>query len=126
MADENESFKVRFSFSGTNMTAEDGKNVIINNIAVSAIDKNVLSAEDFILEDNNLSIYPNPAKDRIYISSNTAIDKILVYNIFGQMMYKSSKKDNSIIVDISNFAKGIYLVKVFSKNEITTKKIIKK
>jgi uncharacterized repeat protein (TIGR02543 family) len=126
MADENESFKVRFSFSGTNMTEEDGKKVIINNIAVSAIDKNVLSAEDFILEDTSLSIYPNPAKDRIYISSNTAIDKILVYNIFGQMMYKSSKKDNSTIVDISNFAKGIYLVKVFSKNAITTKKIIKK
>lgn len=126
MADENENFKVRFNFSGTNMTVEDGKKVVINNIAVSAIDKNVLSAESFILENNNVSIYPNPAINRIYISSNTTIDKILVYNIFGQMMYKSSKSENSTTVDISNYAKGVYLVKVFADGKPKTQKIVKK
>jgi len=68
MADENESFKVWLRFGGSNMTAENGKKVIFNNVAVSAIDKNVLSAEDFIAVENNVNIYPNPVNDRIYIS----------------------------------------------------------
>ena len=125
MADENENFKVRFRFSGSNMTADTGKKVIINNIAVSAVDKNVLSAEEFVIEENNLNIYPNPAKDKIYVSSNTLIDRISVYTIFGQMVYKSLEKENKTTIDISPFAKGVYLVKVFTDGNAKTKKIIK-
>ena len=126
MANENENFKVRFSFSGTNMTSEEGKSVVFNNIAISAIDKNVLSIENRTTENNLVSIYPNPAKNRIYISSNTIIDEILVYNIFGKIVHKSSKSDNSITLDISDYAKGIYVVKVFTDGNSQTKKIVKK
>jgi hypothetical protein len=124
-ADENEFFKVRFRFNGTNMTEDANKKVSFNNIAVSAVDKNVLSAEDYLLEEQNLTIYPNPAKDKIKILSNSSIDKVLVYNIFGKLVYKSSKNANNLTVDISNFSKGIYLVKVFSDGFFKTKKIVK-
>jgi uncharacterized repeat protein (TIGR02543 family) len=126
VADENESFKVRLRFGGSDMTAENGKKVIINNIAVSAIDKNVLSAEDFITAENNLNIYPNPVNDRIYISSDTTIDRVLVYNIFGQMVHTSSENKNDTIIDVSNLSEGIYLVKVFTDGYSKTKKIVKK
>jgi hypothetical protein len=114
LAAENESFKVRFRFNGTNMTEEADKKVIFNNISISAVDKNVLSAEKYQEELQSLSIFPNPAKDRIKIVSTSAIDKVLVYNIFGKLVYKSPKKSNNSTVDISNLSKGIYLVKVFS------------
>ncbi|WP_397444459.1 lamin tail domain-containing protein [Polaribacter sp. R77954] len=126
MADENESFKVRLSFGGANMTADEGKKVIINNIAISAVDKNVLSAKDFIASKNSIDIYPNPVNNRIYISSNNTIDKVLVYNIFGQMLYKSSENKSDATIDVSNFAKGVYLVKVFTGENSMTKKIVKK
>ncbi|WP_439131073.1 lamin tail domain-containing protein [Polaribacter sp.] len=126
MADENENFKVRLSFGGTNMTADNGKKVILNNIAVSAIDKNVLSAKDFASTENNIDIYPNPVNNRIYISSNSNIDQVLVYNIFGQTMYTSSENKSDATVDVSNFAKGIYMVKVFTDGKSMTKKIVKK
>ena len=126
MADENEDFKVRFSFNGANMTVEDGKKVVINNVAVSAIDKNVLSADRFVVEENSLSIYPNPAKNRVYISSNTAINKVVIHNIFGQTMHKSSEDKNNTTIDISNFSNGIYLVTVFGDGFSKTKKIVKR
>jgi uncharacterized repeat protein (TIGR02543 family) len=126
IANENENFKVRFSFNGTNMTSEEGKSVVFNNIAISAIDKNVLSLETSTIENNRISIYPNPAKNRIYISSNTIIDEILVYNIFGKIVHKSSKSDNSLTIDISDYAKGIYVVRVFTDGNSQTKKIVKK
>lgn len=56
LADENENFKVRFTFNGTNMTEDDGKKVIINNIAIRAIDKDVLSADEYSAALQNLSI----------------------------------------------------------------------
>jgi hypothetical protein len=92
---------------------------------VSAIDKNVLSAEEYKLENQNLSIYPNPAKDKISIYSDSTVEKVLVYNIFGKLVYKSSKDSKNLTVDISNFSKGIYLVKVFSGGFSKTKKIVK-
>lgn len=125
VADENESFKVRFRFNGTNMFEDAGKKVIFNNIAVSAIDKNVLSSEEYKLENQNLSIYPNPAKDKITIYSDSTVEKVLVYNIFGKLVYKSSKDSKNLTVDTSNFSKGIYLVKVFSGGFFKTKKIVK-
>jgi archaellum component FlaF (FlaF/FlaG flagellin family) len=124
-ADENEFFKVRFRFNGTNMTEYANKKVIFNNIAVSAVDKNVLSAEDYLLEEQNLTIYPNPAKDKIRILSNSSIDKVLVYNILGKLVYESPKKTSNLSVDISNLSKGIYFIKVFSDGFSKTKKIVK-
>lgn len=126
IANENESFKVRFRFNGSDMTADNGKKVVINNVAVSAIDKNVLSAEEFSIEDNNFTVYPNSVNDRMYISSNTTINKVVVYNFLGQTMYTSSTKENSSVVDVSNFAKGIYLVKIFADGYSKTKRIVKK
>ncbi|MGK0413004.1 MAG: putative repeat protein (TIGR02543 family) [Polaribacter sp.] len=124
-ADENESFKVRFRFNGTNMTEEDGKKVIFNNIAITAIDKNVLSADEYQKEDQSISIYPNPAKDNIKIFSNSTIKNVLIYNVLGKLVYKSSENLNNSTIDISNYSKGIYFVKVFSDGPSKTKKIIK-
>jgi hypothetical protein len=125
LADENESFKVRFRFNGANMTEVAGKKVILNNIAISAIDKNVLSAEEFLKEQQTVEIYPNPTKDQINIFSDKHVDKVLVYNIFGKLVYKSPKTSTISSVDMRGFAKGIYLVKVFSDGFSTTKKIVK-
>lgn len=125
MADENENFKVRFTFTGGDMTAENGKKVVINNVAISAIDKNVLSAEVFDVAENNLNIYPNPVSNRIYISSSTNINKVLVYNLFGQEVYTSKEDKSFTTIDVSNFASGMYLVKVFGDGFSKTKKIVK-
>jgi hypothetical protein len=107
------------------MTEVAGKKVILNNIAISAIDKNVLSAEEFLKEQQTVEMYPNPTKDQINIFSDKRVDKVLVYNIFGKLVYKSSKNHNSTTLDLSSFSKGIYLVKVFSEGVSTTQKIIK-
>ncbi|SDR66787.1 Listeria/Bacterioides repeat-containing protein/Por secretion system C-terminal sorting domain-containing protein [Polaribacter sp. KT25b] len=124
LADENEAFKVRFRFNGTDMTEDADKKVIFNNVAISAVDKNVLSADEFIKEKQNIMVYPNPAKDKIKIFSNTTIKNVLVYNVLGKLVYKSEKLNNST-VDLSNFSKGIYFVKVFSDGSSTTKRIVK-
>lgn len=128
LADENTELKVRIRFSGDNMNLEEGEKVILNNIAVRAIPKSdLLSAEEFTMKNDSLSIYPNPSEDRIYISLNTAkIDTVVIYNLSGQIVYKSTVQKNEATVDINRFSKGIYFVQVFSNDSSQTRKIIKK
>ncbi len=59
----------------------------------------------------NYSVYPNPAKDVVYVSSLT--DKIFnvdIYDILGNELM-SSKGEFSIKLDIGNLAEGFYVIK---------------
>ena len=70
-----------------------------------------------IFEDvihNNFSIYPNPATNLINISSNESIESIDIYDLKGGIIFSQSKNKKNTSIDVSNFAKGIYVVKVVS------------
>jgi len=57
-------------------------------------------------------VYPNPAKDKIYIKCNTENErkqKIVLLNIFGQVMM-SQPGDKIVQLDISQIPGGIYLI----------------
>ena len=59
---------------------------------------------------NSSVIYPNPATDRIYVSGDAA--EVALYSLQGQLV-RSVKNSNT--VNVSTFAKGLYLVKVTDK-----------
>lgn len=121
-ANNNSNFKVRIRFDGDNMTEEDKKEVIFNNIAIEGAE-DVLSSKNFEL--SNFTIYPNPTEKNITIKSVSTIDKIIIYNIYGKKI--TEKVANSLECDISleNFAKGVYLLKVISANAEKTIKVLK-
>jgi len=74
------------------------------------------------IESSLIHIYPNPAKDFVVIEKNNGkIMNIEVLNIIGNVLYKASINDNFYNLDISDFQKGIYFIKI--NNEIY--KIIK-
>lgn len=73
-------------------------------------------------ENKVLKIYPNPSQDFIKIDLNESFVTGSIYNVSGQLI-KSIAHDN--FVNISDFEKGIYFVKVISKNGIYTGKFIK-
>lgn len=67
------------------------------------------------------SIYPNPAKDILYIQAVEVLDKVQIYSITGVLIKTS--KDSSI--DISNLATGLYFVKVALQGNSVTKRFLK-
>lgn len=71
------------------------------------------------------SIYPNPSGGTFYINNATAIKKLQVLDIFGQViMSKEVQKQKLITLEI-NEPKGVYFVKIFTKEGRTdTRKII--
>ncbi len=77
------------------------------------------------IDDQNqldISIYPNPESDMVYIDGNYTQLKVVVYDILGkQVMNKSITKS----IDISQLKKGVYILQLFDGAKVTTQRIIK-
>ena len=60
---------------------------------------------------NSIALYPNPAKDKLYISNISNLNNATIefYDVAGKQIH--SEKLNTQI-DLSSFNKGIYLVKI--------------
>ena len=66
--------------------------------------------------NSEISIYPNPVKDNIYV--NGEFDKIKVYNVFGKLVFEGNDK----VINTKNLSSGIYIINLNSNNNIVTKK----
>ena len=71
-----------------------------------------------------ISIYPNPAKENIFINiSEKENFKVEIYSIEGKYI---SESKNSNKISIQNLAEGIYFARIISENKTYVKKFIKK
>lgn len=75
-------------------------------------------------DDSGFGCYPNPVKDKLYLSSQSDITSVRVFNLLGQnVMTASAPQVNTI--DMMSLSKGVYLVKVSIGSREKTVKIIK-
>ena len=71
---------------------------------------------------NKVSLYPIPAKKEINISSSEKIENISVYNSLGQFLFQTNQ---TLKINIENLEKGIYFLKIKTKQTETVEKFIK-
>ena len=72
-----------------------------------------------------LSVYPNPAKDKVTISSNDKIIKaVVVYDVLGKHLTTLYPKDSDVTINVANFTRGLYIVKVSTLEAEKTIKLI--
>ena len=71
---------------------------------------------------SKVRIFPNPAKDILYIESELPFTSIEIFNQSGQKLLHSE----NLTTDISGLPGGTYLVKVFDKKRelIKTEKLV--
>ena len=60
---------------------------------------------------HNLVIYPNPTSNKLTVESNL-LGKIAIKNLLGKTVYTTKKTTNSISINTSKFAKGIYILQL--------------
>jgi hypothetical protein len=104
--------------NGTNLTANALK--LWQNAALILTGQPLLGVKENALASDSISVYPNPTNGLITVNSTTAVKAITVYDTTGKQI--SASKTNT--VDLSNQAKGIYLVQVQTENGSTTKKVM--
>jgi len=74
---------------------------------------------------DNVSVFPNPATDKLTILQNTFEFNIVeIYNINGHLVFKKSMNSSREMIDISNFSKGIYYLKFFGDKSSQIKKLL--
>lgn len=71
---------------------------------------------------NSVSIIPNPSSEFIAIKGLDNVEQILFYDIGGKLILNTN---NHKAIDVSNFQKGLYFVKIASEDSIIVKKFIK-
>lgn len=95
-------------------------NVLLSN--------DVLSVDDYFA-NNSISVYPNPTNDILNIgisNSSDLPDHMNIYNVLGQII-ASKRIDtlNDMMIDATNFADGVYYIKIEKGSQATTIPFIK-
>ena len=84
---------------------------------------NTLGVDDNVMEQ--LTLYPNPTKDVVQLFNATAMDRVEVYNMLGQLVHKETLNADTGTIHMEAFSAGTYFVKVFVGTENQVMKIIK-
>lgn len=73
---------------------------------------------------NNISLYPNPAKERLYINTSIPIKQMTICNLLGQEIQKYNNLETTSSINISVLNEGVYFVKLSTEKGVYATKII--
>lgn len=75
--------------------------------------------------DDNINIYPNPAKDIVKLSVATSQQSaVRIYNVIGMKVDEIEMNSNEIEINVSGYKPGIYFINVETSNGNIIKKMI--
>ncbi|MDM1552945.1 MULTISPECIES: T9SS type A sorting domain-containing protein [Chryseobacterium] len=110
------------SFSNTANIYFDYNAPIVTNTYTTSI-QGTLSTSEVKNDKNTISIYPNPVKDILYITSINKVAKVEIYDTAGRIITSMGVKEDSI--NVSDLPKGNYMIKLFLKDKVSVQKFIK-
>ena len=73
----------------------------------------------------HVNIYPNPSTDKLFISSNSEINYIEIYNSLGQKVFERVLMFSQVNLDISIFSNDFYIAKVVFEDNVSIVNFIK-
>lgn len=73
---------------------------------------------------NNILLYPNPAKERLYINTSIPIKQMTICNLLGQEIQKYNNLETTSSINISGLNEGVYFVKLSTEKGVYATKII--
>lgn len=80
--------------------------------------------DKMISVEEEIFVYPNPAIDVVNVKSSYEIERIELYNTFGQVVYTNDVNANNVTVSTANLEKGTYFVKAYANGMTAIKKVV--
>ena len=71
-----------------------------------------------------IQIYPNPTKGTVKIHSESPIEQIVVYNSMGVQVVRQYVNNSELTLDLTQFSKGVYYVRMTIGEKTVIQKII--
>jgi hypothetical protein len=87
-----------------------------NNLIITAIND--------VVNENNLSIYPNPTSTITTLSGLTNGQTLKIIDIMCKVVYQTIVNNTTIELDVAAFANGIYIIQVEQNGAIAQKKLV--
>jgi len=72
------------------------------------------------LDENVISVYPNPVKDKLVVSSTISLDEsiIVVTDVNGQIILQQDATEYGNSIDVSALSSGVYFVRIKTQDRI--------
>jgi hypothetical protein len=88
--------------------------------------KTVAGTKDLIADDGTVSANPNPSTGKFTLTSLGNINEIEIFNMLGERVY-TARYDNgasSSEINMSGYARGVYMILVKDGSKVSSKKIM--
>jgi len=69
----------------------------------------LVSTNDETVQQTSITVYPNPVQDRLFIRGLVAQTPIVIWNTYGEQVYRTFYKDGNGI-DMENLPAGVYFI----------------
>lgn len=77
------------------------------------------------MELSNLTyVYPVPASNEVVLASSVEMQKVEIYNLVGQRIFAENVSGISTKVNVSDYAPGQYIAKIYTEAGVVTKKMM--
>ncbi|MBI5540800.1 MAG: T9SS type A sorting domain-containing protein [Bacteroidia bacterium] len=138
IADSSYSYIIIGNFFNNNNTDTINLAPSNNNYAFYYIDDICVSSDSIYCEnwtniykktsEKSITIYPNPAFEKIQINLNDYLAKEIIIKIFnstGQQLYIDKFENQNLMeLDVSTFSKGVYMLEILYDNKLENRKLI--
>jgi len=88
----------------------------------------LVGVEDIEFSEN-VSIYPSPCNNELYIENLYGFsdnDFIEIFDNLGRLVYSNNKVNGNIIeINVSNFPTGTYITRMFTQGKVSVRKFVK-
>lgn len=90
------------------------------------IDQNKINGIASKTNAEPFSIFPNPADGRLIVKGITAISEIKIWSTSGVQIAQCDAESDVVVIDVSRFPSGIYMMSVQTKTGIYSQRFIKR
>lgn len=118
------------SFTYTQNNTYHVKLIANNNSCIDSVTKQVTIAGLSIhsITKNNISIYPNPVTDKLYIDLNGLMltDQLQIHDLAGKLVKEITPEQKEVLViPMDDLVKGVYIIKIYIDGQAHQLKVIK-
>jgi hypothetical protein len=74
----------------------------------------------------NISLYPNPSRDNLYVQCSERIQQLKVYDLNGRVLMQQTCQMPAWILPVGNLKNGIYVIRLEMENgEVASRQFVK-
>lgn len=110
-----------YTVNGTNINGCNNYAIITQSVSLCTYSEQFSNTN----KDDFFHLYPNPTNGRLTIEYGAPNFTIRIVDLLGKVISESIILNNNVIIDLTNYANGVYFISLKSEGRNETHKIIK-